>query len=88
MPSTMYLKLDTDNYQILPASQIDTINSVYLKWILVIVTSVSILIKNTEIVTNVLSCTYTVNPEIFARILFSRIALKDIFAALKFTLRA
>ena len=25
----------------------------------------------------------TVNPEIFARILFSRIALKDIFAALK-----
>ena len=25
----------------------------------------------------------TVNPEIFARIIFSRIALKDIFAALK-----
>ena len=26
---------------------------------------------------------YTVNPEIFARILFSRIALKDIFVTLK-----
>ena len=26
---------------------------------------------------------YTVNPEVFARILFSRIALKDIFAMLK-----
>ena len=42
MPSTMYLKLDTDYYQNLPASQIDTINSVYLKWILMIVTAVSI----------------------------------------------
>ena len=30
----------------------------------------------------------TENPEIFARILFSRIALKDIFAALKFATRA
>ena len=28
----------------------------------------------------------TVNPEIFARILFSRIALKDIFVALKFAI--
>ena len=30
----------------------------------------------------------TVNPEIFARTLFSRIALKDIFATLKFATRA
>ena len=30
----------------------------------------------------------TVNPEIFVRILFSRIALKDVFATLKFAKRA
>ena len=29
---------------------------------------------------------YTVNPEIFARFLFSRYALKDLFATLKFQL--
>ena len=37
-------------------------------------------------------CTYTymctVNPEIFTRILFSRIALKDIFATLKIASKA
>ena len=31
---------------------------------------------------------HTVNSEIFARILFSRIALKDIFATLKFATKA
>ena len=31
---------------------------------------------------------YTVNSEIFARILFSRIALKDIFVTLKLATRA
>ena len=34
------------------------------------------------------SCYDTVNPEIFARILFSRIALKKLFAALKVATRA
>ena len=35
-----------------------------------------------------LPCPGTVNPEIFARILFSRIALKGIFVMLKFATRA
>ena len=33
-------------------------------------------------------CIDPVNPEIFARILFSRISIKDIFATLKFATRA